>query len=585
MLRNINISRNPWLHAALIALLGMAAYANSFSVPFQFDDSDYILNNPAIRNVAILLEPSKIGGHVLYHYLLNRYVGFMSFSANYALHGASAWGYHAVNLAIHIANALLLYALIMIGWRSPRMKRAGSDAAAVMAALSASMLFVAHPMMTQAVTYISQRFTSLATMFYLASMCTYALARIKTSRKAILLCISFLCGALAMKTKEISLTLPFALALFEFMLFEGPVKKRINRLAPFMLLALVIPLTVLFLDRPLTDFIGDILDRSRADTSMPRHQYLFTQFVVIMKYLGLFILPAGLNLDHDQQIHTSLAEPAVLFSLTGLLGIALTGLWAARRLRCPLAAFGLLWFFLSLSVESSILPIRDVMFEHRMYLPSAGLLTFALCSVFSAVERPAGAQGRKIVFAFVTLIALALCGATIARNTVWQNPISLWEDVAQKSPRKPRAYTNLGYAYMQEGMPGQAILNYKKAIAIDPRYSRAYAGLGAVYLQTGMLDPAVENLRKAVSYDQTNDNALFNLGSAHFMKKEYALAISKYSSALDLQPLDADIAVKIGQAYQRAGDPKMALVYYRRAIRISPSIKLPLEAKSMALLP
>ena len=573
---NPSALRSPALHAALIILAVLACYLNSFSVPFQFDDADYILNNPAVRDPSILLDPSRIQGHMLRHFLMNRYVGFVSLWANFAAGGASTPGYHAVNVAVHLANALLLYALVLAGWRTPRMKGAGGRAP--LAALGAALIFAAHPLMTQAVTYISQRFTSMAAMFYMGSLLAYSLARLEADDKRLkryaLYAAAFISGALAMKTKEIAITLPVALALWEFMLMDGPRRRRALRLAPFLLLGLIIPVTVLFSDQPFTSMVGDVLTRTRSDTLMPRATYLYTQFVVIVKYIGLLLYPSGLNVDHDQAIYASLANPAPLLSMLALAAMLGLGLWAARRMRNPLAAFGLVWFFLALSVESSILPIRDVMFEHRMYLPSAGLLMFISCAITRI-------RYRKAAFALIILVAVALSIATIKRNEVWQGTITLWEDAASKSPGKPRVFTNLGDAYAAHGLNDKAIESFQHAIALEPRYSRAYTGLGTLQLNLMMTAKAEETLTKAVETNPKNEDAWYNLGALYYLTGRYQLAVKSYSAALGLDPLDAAAALNLGRAEQKAGDDAAARRSYLDALRIQPSLALPPEASRL----
>lgn len=555
------------LYAVLISALGIAAYLNSFSVPFQFDDAFYITANPAIANPSMFVTPSKMQGHMLHHYLLNRYVGFVTLWANFALGGLNPVGYHVFNLAVHIASALLLYALMLCAFNAPRMQGVLEPEAARMAALGAALLFVAHPIQTQAVTYISQRFTSLAAMFYIASLASYACARIGGKRS--LFALAFVLGALAMKTKEISLTLPFAIALYEFMLHDGPLKARLKTLLPYMALVLIVPLTVLMLEKPFSDLMGDLMERSRADSSVPRTWYLMTQFVVIVKYLGLVLWPAGLNIDHDIPVYTALTQTPVYASIMGLMAFVGLGLWAARRL--PVAQFGLIFFFLALSVESSVIPIRDVMFEHRMYLPMAGLMMFASALAFKYIP-------RRVALSALVGLALILSAATFARNITWQSSIALWKDATVKSPRKPRTFTNLAFAYSSAADKQQAEQYYRRAIEIEPGYSRAWDGLGTVHFAMNKLEQAEEDFKRAIKTNPENDDAFFNLGSIYYLRGLYPEAISNYRAALALEPLDAVAEVNLGRAYQASGDNASAISAYRRAKAISPGVKLPNDA-------
>jgi protein O-mannosyl-transferase len=208
------ILNRPLFHAVLIILLGLMIYSNTFHVPFQFDDL------PVIKQSASLPETFSLSAFLEG----NRSIGYLSFALNYAVHGLSVEGYHFVNIAIHLTNALLLYILVIVSFITPVLRDTVPKDRERAIALVSSLLFVCHPVQTQAVTYIVQRFTSLAAMFYLLSLILYVKAR-TLSRPAIYV-LSLLCAVLAMKTKEIAFTLPFVIALYEAMFFRGAGWKR-----------------------------------------------------------------------------------------------------------------------------------------------------------------------------------------------------------------------------------------------------------------------------------------------------------------------------------------------------------------------
>jgi hypothetical protein len=162
------MSRLPsWiLHFALVAFLGLFAYSNTFEVPFHFDDKIMVIENPTVKNFQYFTDPSKAKDFQSYSGFISRYVGYLSFALNYNLHGLDVTGYHVTNLAIHIVNALLVYLIVLLTFRTPRMKESRAAAGAGYIALFSALLFVSHPVQTQAVTYIIQRFASLAACFY-----------------------------------------------------------------------------------------------------------------------------------------------------------------------------------------------------------------------------------------------------------------------------------------------------------------------------------------------------------------------------------------------------------------------------------
>ncbi|MBI5408913.1 MAG: tetratricopeptide repeat protein [Nitrospirae bacterium] len=464
------------VHFLLIIALGLLAYSNTFNVPFQWDDKHNIAENSAIGEPQLLLEGSD---QRLGDFFKRRIVGYLSFALNYKLHGLDVTGYHIFNLLVHILNALLVYALIrlMLSAMNTETKSPFNE----YVPLFVSLLFVVHPIQTQAVTYIVQRFTSLATMFYLLSLVLYM--KFRSSGKVFTYIFAVLSAVLAMKTKEIAFTLPIMIALCEAFFFKGAFKKRFLYLAPFLLTMLIIPLTLIGLkDSGLSESIGSA---ARLATDMSRWDYLFTQFRVIVTYLRLLILPINQNLDYDYPVHNSFFNWEVLPSFLLLSSIIILGVYLIKRNR--LVSFGIFWFFVTLSVESSVIPIQDVIFEHRVYLPSIGAIVAAVAA------SPYLIRMRKALAALLVTILLFFSVLSYERNNVWRDEARLWEDAVRKSPEKARAYLGLGNAYMKKGRLAESIDSLSTAIELNPQYAEAYLSRGTAYLFGGMKDLAAED--------------------------------------------------------------------------------------------
>lgn len=607
MIRSKGLLKNPRIHALLILAVCLVCYANTFTVPFHFDDQSYIIENPALHEPVYFMDIGRAKGFMLYHYLVNRYVGMLSLSLNYWIGGTNVAGYHIFNLAVHIGNALLVYMLFLLTMRTPAMRAAqgGGDedtshAAGSLGALFAALVFAAHPLQTQAVTYISQRFTSLATLFYLGSVAGYAAMRLSTGgrRKWALYALSLASALLAMKTKEIALTLPIAVLIYEWMFFEGKPGQRIAGLLPLLATIMIVPLTVLYINRPAGEIFGEISATSRADTAVSRIDYLMTQFTVIVKYLRLFVFPVAQNLDYDYPLHTSLLDPRVIGSGVLLSAFAWFGVYLFRkRPDQRIAAFGIIWFFLALSVESSVIPIRDLIFEHRMYLPMAGLVVF-LGSMMAGWR---AALRAKVVI--VALVVIALSGATIARNTVWRSDVALWEDTISKSPKKLRVINNLAHAYVNAGMnkealdlsmrslsvgeTKEALLNVsgsflvakmydeakkytEKAISLDPNFAYSYQMLGAILLNTGDYRGAREALLKATSMGPYLADSFAMLSSAYGEEGHLDAALEAAQQAVKLDPGNVLGLSNMGLAWASIGKYDQALKPLSDAIRIDP---------------
>jgi hypothetical protein len=394
-------SHGTVLSIFLIAVMAILAYSNTFNVPFYFDDKPVIVDNPIVKDLHYFVDLSdarKFDKFFEYETFKKRYIGYLTFALNYKLHGLDVTGYHIVNLLIHILNAVFVYFLVVLTFNTPILKRSSIRGHAWKISAVAALLFVSHPIQTQAVTYVWQRVTSLTVTFYLFSLLMYVKARSDSSAAGLssrvnLLpyVLSIISAVLAMKTKEIAFTLPVIIGLYEFMFLEGKLRRRILYIIPFLCTMLIIPLSLLAIDRPLGDIIGDVSEMSREAQGMSRLDYLFTQFSVVVTYIRLIFIPINQNLDYDYPLYSSFLEPAVFLSFLFLLLIFVLGVFLFCRYRetvshTRLISFGIFWIFITLSVESSLIPIKDVIFEHRMYLPSIGVFTLLGTSLFMFVE-------------------------------------------------------------------------------------------------------------------------------------------------------------------------------------------------------
>ena len=562
----------PIVHVSLIVLFGLIVYSNTFDVPFEFDDITTIINNSSIRDPHNYLPPRA-----------NRDIGYLTFSMNYRLSGLDVFGYHAVNLLIHMLNAVFVYFLVSLTFRTPFlipwMQSISKQNISYLFAFFAGGLFALHPLQTESVTYIVQRFTSLATFFCLLSFVTYIKARLATNnnqgeapptvgrtepprpyRLSFITCIKarytfllFYCSSimfavLAMKTKEIAFTLPLCLTVYEFMFFKGKPIKRALYLIPLLLTMLIIPLILLSLSGPVGDIIGEVSEVTRDSyTDIPRWSYLFTQFRVIVTYIRLLFFPINQNLDYDYPVYHSLIAPEVFFSFMFVLLVFALGVYLYRISRYPetndrywfrLTSFGIFWFFITLSVESSVIALRDVIFEHRVYLPSVGFF-MALTGAIGAVLERWGSRvtyANKAVVYVMIPVMLVLSGATYARNALWKDSIRLWGNAAEGSPNKARPHYNLGVAYFDLGRITESINEYQIALKLDPAEPEAHNNLGKAYSDQGRLDEAINEYKTALTLNPYDAIAHNNLGAAYVTQGQIDEAIREYQITLKLQP-------------------------------------------------
>ena len=534
------------IHILLIITVGLLAYSNTFNVPFYFDDNTAIVNNSVIKDLGNFFLNS--GGS---EYISQRYLGYLTFALNYSIGGLDVTGYHVVNLAIHIINALLVYYLVILTFRTPALRSSSLRERSSFIAVLSALLFISHPVQTQAVTYIAQRMASLATLFYLLSFVMYIKARTpedgiaseeRTKVKimhGIYYLISIASAVLAMKTKEIAFTLPVIIVIYDFIFLKGNMKRRIMYLIPLLLTMLIIPISHIDFDKPIGEVIADISDQARYQKAISRSEYFYTQIRVIVTYIRLLFLPINQNLEYDYPIYHSLFDPEVFLSSIFLLSVFGSGVYVMYRYRntiphTRLIAFGIFWFFVTQAVESSI--ILYVIFEHRVYLPSVGFFLACVMGLAMLVERINSKVTVKVIVAGVITAVIMLGSITYGRNRVWQNAITLWEDVVMKSPEKFRPHNNLGKAYAEQNRFDEAISAYKTALQLKPDYAIAYNNLGTAHIQQRRLAEAISAYKTALQLKPDYAEAHYNLGTAYFKVSRWDDAISEYKTALLIKP-------------------------------------------------
>lgn len=403
-----NVFENKKFHLVaciLIAVLTFLVYSNTFYASFHFDDTPNIVENYQIRNLNNL--PSILTG--------SRGITIATFALNYSIGGLNVVGYHIVNLAIHIINGILVYFLVFLTLSrldiGTDLKSVPNKAKKI--AIYSALLFSVHPIQTQAVTYIVQRMEILASMFMLIGVLLLIKSKdaSKTSARILLygaVAVSYYMG---FYSKEIAITLPAIIFLYDYcFLANGDMKKIMERLPLYLVL---IAMLSFFATRTLTG-LQETPGGSAgfAVQSISSKEYLFTQFNVLIYYIALLFMPINQNLDYDFPISKGLFEiPVVkegtilnypippafvsLIILLAIIGFAVYLLthYGQRITRYGrLIAFFILWFFIILSPTSSFVPIIDVIFEHRLYLASVGffvIFSLAFDWFFEYIERRA----------------------------------------------------------------------------------------------------------------------------------------------------------------------------------------------------
>jgi len=534
----------PYFPALLIIVLaGIAAYWNSLASPFHFDDKTMILENAYLRdwkNITTLFQFNPL-----------RFITFTSFLINIHFSNFSSFAFHLTNLSIHVFNGILVFFIFSLIFS---LKKQNCPLAL---SLCPSLLFMLHPIQTQAVTYIWQRAASLTAFFYLFSLLFYLKGRLLNSKFNSYLMGSWFFGFCSLFCKQNSFSLFFVLMTAEFCFFAKPKKWREagKRLFPFLLFPIVIIFFTLLWSSPETHDIE--ISKFKNISS---YSYFLTQMLVIKTYLRLIFIPFNQNLDYLFQIQNSLSLH-IIFSFSFLTLLVFFFFRLSR-----ISAFGILFFILALSVESSFLPLSDVIWEHRLYLPLVGLLI----SFTDLVQHYMKPKLNKPIFLTVFTLILCVCFvATLKRNSVWNTEIDLWRDTTQKSFGKLRPHYNLGNALLRKGQPTEAIRNYRIALKRNPNSALVLGQLGTAYTQIKWFPKAIRVLERAVSL--TQEMALKaqlqnNLGVAFEDSKQISRATKAYQKAVSFDPSTAVYLLNLAQSYSTNRQYQRSIETYQKAL-------------------
>ncbi len=542
----------------LLLVTGWAIYSNTFHAPFHFDDLQHVMSNPAIRDVTNL--------KANWEYNRARFIPYLTLALNYRFGRLDVTGYHVFNLLLHILTSLLVYRLTVLTFQTPRMRASPLAPSARAVACFAALIFLCHPLQTQAVTYVVQRMAVLVAFFYLAALVAYIHARL--SGRRIFFAVAVFCGVCALVSKENAYTLPAAVFLYEY-LFIGEIRPTRRNVLIFGLILTVVAI-IFGLNYGNKIFApGNLQNVFRASAAMQPQNYFMTQWNVLRTYLRLLVLPVNQNLDYDYPIAKTVFEPETFFS--GLLLGALLLAAVKYRRRRPLASFCIFWFFLTLFIESSFFPIADVIFEHRLYLAMPAFAIAAACLAFHLLKKP----GWILVVAAGYVLMLGI--ATYRRNHVWRSEEALWLDVIEKSPKKVRGYNNLALYYNENKKYGEALKYAQMAMLMGPHYSeltremwsQMHCNLGVAYYGAGDIGQAFSLILKSIEISEDDSLKYYRLGQVYEKKNDLRSALKTYRKGLEINPDDDRILNALGIHLARRGSPKAA-VMFKKAIRSNP---------------
>jgi protein O-mannosyl-transferase len=564
-----------------------------------------LINSQWIENLESFNRSVKISS------FQNRPVLLWTYALNNSLGKNKEFGFHLFNLMLHIGVTLLIFFLVLktssfhrsfnnIQNKNPE---ESNPASIWIFPFITALIFSLHPLNTDSISYISSRSSVLATFFYLFSLYLFVnlfnLEKKKTfsANNLILILLVATTMYLSLASKLIAATLPLLMSFWYFVFSRKDMEALWKRSWAYLFIILI-SIAVLFL-------LGEPWIYNAKDQGLELYgqlPYLLIQIkIIVFYYLKLFLFPFNLSVDSGMPFSSITEDPFIILAILIVCGIVV----AAIKSRNIWLLVGTAWFFITLAPTSSFIPLNDLAVEHRTYLP----MTLGLCM----------AVGWGIFrlypiwrFGFLSLIIIPFSLGTITRNSDWISEISLWEDVARKSPSSSRAHNNLGKAYFEKGNLTRASYHFEKSIANIPKFiedkfnvknaeeylSRKknlansnnsnlkiaaelvepHYNLASIYLDQGKLNLAEKEYLKTLSIRPQHSSAKIGLGSVYNKKGLYEKAEKLYRQAIKDKQLQNGnnffplAHLNLGEVYGKTGKISLAIIEWEEAIQQDPSL-------------
>lgn len=565
----------------LLSLMIVLIYLNAFDAAWHLDDRSNILDNKGLHITN--LKPQSLlrtfftapdsGGSISDR--LYRPIPCLTLALNWYVGKDNVFGYHAVNILIHILTAYFLYLSILNLLKSPNLRNHYGGKEHFIAFLAAA-LWAVNPIQTQAVTYIVQRMASMAAMFYILSLYFYIKTRqSQSSRRRIVLllgCIgSFI---LALGSKQNTATLPLAVILIEIIGFQNLGLSATRRVfgAGSILGGLVLVAASAWLFVPGNPFALISGFEERPFTLIER---LLTEPRIVLFYLSLIFypLPNRLSIEHDITVSTSLFEPwttlpAIMFHLI------LIGIGFSQIKKRPLLALAILFFYLNHAIESTVIPL-ELIFEHRNYLPSA-FLFLPIAAGFSKLldyYAEKNRSFRSVLTGFLILLIIVIGAGTYVRNMAWATEKTLWEDAMRKAPNSHRPYHNLAWAhYTKVGQYDKAIELYEKSLGLRTNNNFAnpiaMSNVALLYVQKENFNKALDLWQEALNIYPDYDVVRYRYVIGLIEMKDWHHAMLQLKQLTAKQPNNFDYNYLKGYIYLNLKKFKSALQYFEHSLKL-----------------
>jgi len=535
-------------------LLGFLVYLNSFQNQLFWDDDDNIVKNLYIKSWKFLpnyFTENLIAGAGL-HSNYWRPLLLFSFSLDYKIWKLLPFGYHLTNTLLHILNAFLIYYLLFLIFKNQKIS------------LLSALIFLLHPLQTEAITYVSGRGDPLSIFFVLISFIFYIFTKEKRKNKFLILsCLFFI---FALLTKESVIFFPVFVLFYEILEREK-FKKILIKTSPLFLIFLIyfiLRLTVLNFGQTLNLYGEENIFTKNI------HYRIFTFLNILLTYYPLYFFPIHLHMERTAPILTTIFHPGVIFSLLILLLILLISIYTFKKGN-KIFSFGFGWFFISLFPFSNILvPISGLLYEHWLYFPLVGFSLILSYLIFEILPKLKFKKFLIPISYFLLFLFLGFLSIrTILRNFDWKDPITFYNQTLKYS-ETARVHNNLAMAYADKKDFEKAIFHYQRAIEISDVYPQTHNNLGNAYKEINQFEKAIEEFERAIKMDPYFFFAYNNLAGLYVEQKNYDKAIDVYQRYLKISPQNLNALYNLGIVYYLKKDYDNAIFTFQKILEVQP---------------
>lgn len=520
----------------LISCIGLA-YANGLATPFVYDDLLNVAHNASIRSLSPPWAPFFASPNTA---TAGRPLVNWTFALNYALSGTNSWSYHLFNVLVHAAAALTLFGLARRSFAMPALEKRYAGQALGLG-FATALIWSLHPVLTGAVTYVSQRTESMMGLFLFLTL--YAAVRgwkSEKTRRAWHVAAVFFC-LLGVGAKEVIVAAPVLVWLYDVLL-RGRGWFGALRESPLLYGGLALCMTPL----ALLVASGGTARSGALDSGLGAWGYLLTQAQVVAHYLWIMVWPPDAAFDYVWPAPT-LAGAWV--ELTFLALLAAAGVWGAARR--SVWSYPVLWFFIVLAPTSSVMPMMFPACPYRLYVPLAAVAALVVAGGWELAWRLFPREGKRVAAFSLFILAATLGTGTVLANAAYQDPLLLWRETARKQPGNHRAQHWVGSILLERGFVLDSIPLFRQALELRPDYARARGALGRALLQTGQLDEAQDCLQGALRIAPGLIVLHKDLGLLYYMRGEYARAVEELERYARNRPGDASANQVLERARER----------------------------------